>query len=697
MVAPQSSKLQHTLQLVVQSVQWTYSLFWRLCPQQGILVWGEGYYNGAIKTRKTVQPMEVSTEEASLQRSQQLKELYESLSAGEANQPARRPCAALSPEDLTESEWFYLMCVSFSFPPGVGLPGKAFARRRHVWFTRANEADSKIFSRAILAKSARIQTVVCIPLMDGVLELGSTENVEEDIGLVQHASSFFTDHQDIHPKPALSEHSTSNPTAHTEHQLGQTQATMQYMNVDPHGSNQEEDEEEDDDDDDDDDNEEDIDHNDADDDVDEVEAGSGSEGETRRCNVGIFTQKIPPNLTADGEAIPATEPSELMQLEMSDGIRLGSPDDCSNNLDTELQMIAVCRNSDQSNQQQRDGSYQAWHFLHDNLCNAFPQLSETQIQELSPEDAHYSETVSTILQNNLSRWVDSNPMSYLPRSQQSSFSRWNSRRDHHLNAKSEGIAQWLLKNILFNIPNLHCKYKDENSPNSRDGDGGIRFRKGTPQEELSANHVLAERRRREKLNERFIILRSLVPFVTKMDKASILGDTIEYVKQLRRRIQDLESRNRLMENEQLKASEIQKPDNSKDQSVQKSSGSIPSHTVNHILGSHNRAASSDKRKVRVLEGAGKPSKVVEVPRTNVQVSIIESDALLELQCPYREGLLLKIMQMLHELRLEITSMQSSSANGTLVAELRAKVKEIHGKRASIVEVKKAIHRIFLQY
>lgn len=56
------------------------------------------------------------------------------------------------------------------------------------------------------------------------------------------------------------------------------------------------------------------------------------------------------------------------------------------------------------------------------------------------------------------------------------------------------------------------------------------------------NHVLAERRRREKLNERFVMLRTLVPLVTKMDKASILGDTIEYLKQLRRKIHDLESR-----------------------------------------------------------------------------------------------------------------------------------------------------------
>ncbi|PKI42504.1 hypothetical protein CRG98_037093 [Punica granatum] len=88
--ASSSNCLQSTLQAAVQSVKWTYSLFWQICPQQG-------------------------------------------------------------------------------------LPGKAYSRRQHVWLTGANEVDSKTFSRAILAKSARIQTVVCIPLLDGVVELGTTE------------------------------------------------------------------------------------------------------------------------------------------------------------------------------------------------------------------------------------------------------------------------------------------------------------------------------------------------------------------------------------------------------------------------------------------------------------------------------------------------------------------------------------------
>ncbi|KAL0459546.1 UNVERIFIED_CONTAM: Transcription factor [Sesamum latifolium] len=79
--APAKSRLQSMLQAAVQAVHWTYSLFWQLCPQQRILVWSDGYYNGPIKTRKTVQPTEVTTEEATLQRSQQLRELYDSLSA----------------------------------------------------------------------------------------------------------------------------------------------------------------------------------------------------------------------------------------------------------------------------------------------------------------------------------------------------------------------------------------------------------------------------------------------------------------------------------------------------------------------------------------------------------------------------------------------------------------------------------------
>ncbi|KAK7406397.1 hypothetical protein VNO78_08021 [Psophocarpus tetragonolobus] len=55
-------------------------------------------------------------------------------------------------------------------------------------------------------------------------------------------------------------------------------------------------------------------------------------------------------------------------------------------------------------------------------------------------------------------------------------------------------------------------------------------------------HVLAERKRREKLSQRFIALSAVLPGLKKMDKASVLGDAIKYVKQLQERVETLEEK-----------------------------------------------------------------------------------------------------------------------------------------------------------
>ncbi|KAL0373829.1 UNVERIFIED_CONTAM: Transcription factor MTB1 [Sesamum radiatum] len=67
-----------------------------------------------------------------------------------------------------------------------------------------------------------------------------------------------------------------------------------------------------------------------------------------------------------------------------------------------------------------------------------------------------------------------------------------------------------------------------------------RGRKPANGREEPLNHVEAERQRREKLNQRFYALRAVVPTISKMDKASLLGDAIAYVTELQKKLKDME-------------------------------------------------------------------------------------------------------------------------------------------------------------
>ncbi|KAL6957862.1 hypothetical protein U1Q18_005361 [Sarracenia purpurea var. burkii] len=103
----------------------------------------------------------------------------------------------------------------------------------------------------------------------------------------------------------------------------------------------------------------------------------------------------------------------------------------------------------------------------------------------------------------------------------------------------------LIGNILHNLEtNVPCKFEPIQSNEAPDFNVGLcaerRSKKLKKVDGQPSKNLMAERRRRKRLNDRLSMLRSVVPKISKMDRTSILGDTIDYMKELLARINNLQ-------------------------------------------------------------------------------------------------------------------------------------------------------------
>ncbi|KAG8042787.1 hypothetical protein GUJ93_ZPchr0326g22929 [Zizania palustris] len=184
------------------------------------------------------------------------------------------------------------------------------------------------------------------------------------------------------------------------------------------------------------------------------------------------------------------------------------------------------------------------------------------------------------------------------------------------------------------------------------------------------NHVLSERRRREKLNDMFFILKSMLPSIHKVDKASILAETIDYIKELKKRVEELES-----------------------SSDEPSHRRRPTETSwgrrRHELAGSGNVSGGAKRIKSSSDQGGSARGDGDVERdrcrcalpplqqlnyggpSNVTVTVADKEVLLEVQCRWKELLMTRVFDAIKSLSLDVISVQASSPDGLLELKIRA--------------------------
>ncbi|KAK6804707.1 hypothetical protein RDI58_002491 [Solanum bulbocastanum] len=153
------------------------------------------------------------------------------------------------------------------------------------------------------------------------------------------------------------------------------------------------------------------------------------------------------------------------------------------------------------------------------------------------------------------------------------------------------------------------------------------------------NHVEAERQRRDKLNHRFYALRSVVPNVSRMDKASLLSDAVSYINQLKAKVDELE---------------LQLIDHTKKPKIVTESSSADNQST---------TTSSDDQIIRANSTAA----------PEVEVKIVGTDAMIRVQSENVDYPSAKLMIALQNLQMQVHHASISSVNHLVLHDVVVRV------------------------
>ncbi|XP_010540785.1 PREDICTED: transcription factor MYC2-like isoform X1 [Tarenaya hassleriana] len=530
--------LQQRLQALIEGApkSWTYAIFWQLSYDfsgAAVLGWGDGYYKGeedkAQPSRRSPRTFFSSPAEQE-HRKRILSELNSLISGGAV------PSDDAVNEEVTDTEWFFLVSMTQSFPSGSGLAGKAYSTSNPVWVIGSDQLSSSGCERARQGGVFGLQTIACIPSANGVVELGSTEIIRQSSGLVNKVRTLFKfDGGD------LSEH-------HWSHDPDQGENDPSTWISDPTdlgpGTN---------------------------------ESGHGAPSSSSQLFSSTITENLNPN--------PVYSQTQNPKY---------------NNFSREINCWTT------------------------NSILAMPRSGEI----LSfGEDAK--------------RGSGPKPGPY---SCQTQFLSSDSKRKttKSIRINEDGVLSFGFTGEKFgdsDHSDLEASVVKEAAPEKRPRKRG---RKPANGREEPLNHVEAERQRREKLNQRFYALRAVVPNVSKMDKASLLGDAISYINELKSKLQRAESDKTQF---QCQLENLKR----------------------ELAGRHANANAG------ILDASDSSSAVSKPIGMEIEVKIIEWDAMIRIESSKRNHPAARLMTALKELELEVNHASVSVVNDLMIQQATVKL------------------------